>query len=343
MAKEWESMRVFLTGGTGLIGRGISHRLIARGDTPVILSRQADKARLNSALRGAEIVQGDPGSLDSWESAVSGCDAVINLVGHNLFAERWSSAVKAKIRNSRVVGTENLVDAISHAAQRPMTLVQASAIGFYGPTEDQDLTESSPAGNDFMAEVCVEWEAAAKPAEALGLRVPKIRTGVVLAKGEAALGVMTPIFKWVPGGAAPVGSGKSSLFPASGQQWMSWIHLADIVGLFVEALDNASANGPINGTAPNPVRNYDFSKELAKAVGRRRLFSPFGPPDFMLKMILGEVAEVVTKGQKVLPKKAEALGFRFKFPELSGALAEIFGTSTATTTNPKPESVGATH
>ena len=329
-------MRVFLTGGTGLIGRGITQALIARGDMPVILSRQADKARRNPALKGAEIVQGDPGTLDSWESAVNGCDAVVNLVGHNLFAQRWSSDVKAKIRNSRVVGTENLVDAISHAANRPKTLVQASAIGYYGPTEDQDLTESSPAGNDFMAEVCMAWEAAAMPAETLGLRVPKIRTGVVLAKGEAALGVMAPIFKWLPGGAAPVGSGKNGLLPGRGQQWMSWIHVADIVGLYVEALHNASANGPINGTAPNPVRNYDFSKELAKSVGRGWAFLPFGPPDMMLKLVLGEVADVVTKGQKVLPTKAEALGYRFKFPELAGALGDIFGVSSVTTRNSKP-------
>jgi uncharacterized protein len=351
-------MRVFLTGGTGLIGRGIVRVLIGRGDTPVILSRASDKARLNPALRGAEIVQGDPGIAGPWESAVDGCDAAINLVGHNLFAQRWTPEVKAKIRDSRVVGTENLVAAIARSANRPKTLVQASAIGYYGPTDDEELTESSPAGKDFMAEVCVAWEDAAMPAESMGLRVPKIRTGVVLAKGEAALGVMTPIFKYLPGGAAPVGGGgvtrdedrvrrsrvmrillpipPSQLKPGRGKQWMSWVHIADIVGLFIEALDNSAANGPINGTAPNPVRNHDFSKELAKAVGRKWLFLPFGPPDVMLNLVLGEVAEVVTKGQKVLPRKAEALGYRFRFPTLPGALAEIFAPKSSTAKAEKP-------
>ena len=350
-------MRVFLTGGTGLIGRGIVRTLIARGDTPVILSRAADKARMNPSLRGAEIVQGDPMIAGAWESAVDGCDAAINLVGHNLFAQRWSPEVKAKIRDSRVVGTENLVAAIARSANRPKTLVQASAIGYYGPTGDEELTESSPAGTDFMSEVCVAWEDASKPAESLGLRVPKIRTGVVLAKGEAALGVMTPIFKF--GGATPVGGGGSSVAAGRGspswlarlladlklgrgRQWMSWVHIADIVGLFVEALDNPSANGPINGTAPNPLKNYDFSKELAKAVGRRWVFLPIGPPDLMLKLILGEVAEVVTKGQKVLPRKAEAIGYRFLFPSLPEALADIFGSkpAAAKTNDPVPAEVG---
>ncbi len=334
-------MQVFLTGGTGLIGRGISQVLIARGDTPVILSRQADKARLNPALKKAEIIQGDPSTSGSWESAIDGCSAVINLVGHNLFAQRWSPEVKAKIRDSRVVGTENVVSAIGRSSVRPKTLVQASAIGYYGPTEDQELTESSKAGTDFMSEVCVAWENAAKPAESLGVRVAKIRTGVVLAKGQAALGVMTPIFKWVPGGAAPVGSGKNPMLPARGQQWMSWVHIADIVGLFVEAVDNAAAIGPINGTSPNPVRNYDFSKELAKAVGRGWVFAPFGPPDSMLNVMLGEVAEVVTKGQKVLPQKALSIGFRFQFPILHEALADIFSNAPAKVEKAKPVAVGA--
>ena len=333
-------MRVFLTGGTGLIGRVLSRSLTARGDTPVIVSRSADKVRLKPAFQGAEIVQGDPSVPGSWEAAVDGCEAVINLVGHNLFAERWSPEVKAKIRDSRVVGTDNLVAAIARAKDKPKTLVQASAIGFYGPTGDEDLTEESPAGKDFMAEICQEWEAASKPAEALGLRVPVIRTGVVLAKGDAALGVMAPIFKWLPGGAAPVGSGKNALLPAKGQQWMSWIHLADIAGVFLFALDNPGASGPINGTSPNPVRNYDFSKELAKAVGRKWVFSPFGPPDAMLNLVLGEVAQVVTKGQKVLPRRALALGYRFEHPDLAEALANIFGADSRSSAKTKPEAAG---
>ncbi len=304
----------------------------------MILSRNADRARLSPSLRGAEIVQGDPGMSGSWESAVDGCDAAINLVGHNIFAQRWSPDVKAKIRDSRVVGTENLVSAIAHSSVKPKVLVQASAIGYYGPTEDEELTETSKPGSDFMAEVCIEWESVSKPAESLGLRVPIIRTGVVLAKGEGALGVMTPIFKWA--GAAPIGSGKNPYLPATGKQWMSWIHIDDIAGVFLAALDDDRARGPINGTAPNPLRNYDFSKELARAVGRRYLFLPFGPPDAMLKLILGEVAEVVAKGQKVLPREAEKLGYRFLYPQLPEALAQIFGNAPATSKSVKPEPAG---
>lgn len=333
-------MRVFLTGGTGLIGRRIARELISRGDTPVILSRSADKARLNPALKGAEIVQGDPSFPGPWESAVSGCAAAINLVGHNIFSQRWSPEVKAKIRDSRVVGTENLVAAIGRAPDRPKALVQGSAIGYYGPTGDEDLTEASKPGTDFMAEVCIAWEAAAQPAEAMGLRVPKVRTGVVLAKGEGALGVMTPLFK-MQLGASPIGSGSNRFKPGTGRQWMSWIHIADIVGLFLEALDNPNASGPINGTAPNPVRNVDFSRALAKTVAPFGIMAPIGPPDFMLKLILGEVADVVAKGQKVLPRKAESLGYRFKFPELAGALADLFGKAPAVEKRPETVTAGS--
>ncbi len=305
-------MRVFITGGTGLIGRGISKILVDRGDTPVILSRQSDAARLKPAFRGCELVQGDPAIAGGWESAVDGCDAVINLAGQNLFAQRWTPAVKQKIRDSRVVGTEHVVDAFGRCTTKPKTLVQASAIGYYGPTGDEELTESSKPGDDFMAKVCIEWEDAAKPVESLGTRLSLIRTGVVLARGDAALGVMTPIFKWLPGGAAPVGSGTNRFLPGKGKQWMSWIHIDDIVGIFLMALNNAQAKGPINGTSPNPARNVEFSKALAKVV--HRPFLPIGPPDAMLELVLGEVAQVVTKGQKVMPQKALGLGYHFAFP-----------------------------
>lgn len=312
-------MRVFLTGGTGLIGRRIVERLIARGDEPLILSRKADEARRNPALRPLRVIQGDPTVAGAWEEAIDGCDAVINLAGHNLFDGRWGAEVKHKIRDSRVYATERVASAIVAASARPATLVQGSAIGYYGTHDDEELTEDSPSGSDFMARVCREWEEATGPAEAKGVRVATIRTGVVLAKGAGALGVMGPIFKF--GGGSPVGSG-GKLGPAKGEQWMSWIHLDDIAGLFLTALDNPSATGPINGVAPNPVRNADFSRALAKALHRPML--PIGPPDFVLRTMLGEVADIVTKGQKVLPRRAEALGYRFAFPTLPEALADVF-------------------
>jgi uncharacterized protein (TIGR01777 family) len=315
-------MRVFVTGGTGLIGRHIVRKLLERGDEPVILTRQADLVRRNPSMRAVRVIQGDPSVSGAWDGALDGCDAVVNLVGHNIFADRWGPSVKRKIRDSRVYSTEHVIAAVSRAQTKPRVFVQASAIGYYGPHADEELTESSPSGSDFMAVVCREWEEAAAPAEAMGLRLATIRTGVVLARGEGALGAMTPIYKWLPGGAAPVGGGGSPLKPGSGRQWMSWIHLDDIVGLFLLALDNPSAQGPINGSAPNPVRHSEFSKALASVLWRPHL--PFGPPDAVLDLVLGEVAQVVTKGQKVLPVKAQQLGYAFKYPQLLPALKAVF-------------------
>lgn len=336
-------MRVFLTGGTGLIGRRLVRRLLDRGDQPVILTRRSNQARLNPSLKGAEVVQGDPTAPGPWDAALDGTDAVVNLVGHNLFADRWDAEVKRKLRDSRVHATHNVVSAIARAANRPKVLVQASAIGFYGPHGDEELTEDAPPGNDFLAALCRDWEDAARPAEALGLRLATVRTGLVLAPGEGALGVMTPIAKWLPGGAAPIGNGGHPFRPAKGRQWMSWIHLDDIVGIFLLALDHAEARGPINGTAPNPVRNAEFMRTLANVLWRLwafwRLAVPFGPPDPVLRMMLGEIADVITKGQRVLPAKAQSLGFTFTYPELRPALGQIFGRSLppAPRSNPEPE------
>lgn len=329
-------MRVFITGGTGLIGRHLVRRLAERGDQPVILSRHADQVRRDPSMRVREIVAGDPTTSGAWQSAVDGCDAVVNLAGHNIFEERWNAQVKRKIRDSRVYGTDNLVAAIARAKTPPKVMVQSSAIGYYGTPAETELTEESPSGSDFMAVVCREWEEAAHHVEASGVRLALIRTGVVLERGAGALGVMTPIFKWLPLGAAPIGNGGSLFKPAQGQQWMSWIHIDDIVGILLLAIDNSQATGPINGTAPNPVRNAEFSKALAKKVWRPCF--PFGPPDPLLRVVLGEVADVITKGQKVLPTRALALGYSFKYPKLDAALTALFAKPAAT---PKPERIPA--
>lgn len=319
-------MRVFVTGGTGLIGRNLVLRLLERGDQPVVLSRQADMVRRSPAMRKVQFVQGDPSVAGAWDSAVDGCDAVVNLVGHNLFADRWNARVKRTIRDSRVYATEHVVAAIGKARSRPKVLVQASAIGYYGPHGDETITETSPSGSDFMAVVCREWEEAAAPAEALGARLALIRTGIVLAKGEGALGTLAPKYKMFFG-AAPVGSGGNAFTPGVGHQWMSWIHLDDIVGILLLALDRPEAHGPINGTAPNPVRHVEFGRALAKVL--RRPFLPFGPPDAMMELLLGEVAQVVTKGQKVLPNKAQELGYVFQYPQVMDALRAIFAKAPA--------------
>ncbi len=325
-------MRVFITGGSGLIGRRMIGLLTDRGTECVVLSRRAAELRINSSFKGVEIVQGDPTVESGWDKAIDGCDAVVNLVGHNIFADRWTADVKRKIRDSRVISTENVVAAMKRCASPPKTLVSGSAIGYYGFHGDEELTEKDPCGSDFMALICKEWEDAARRAEGFGVRTASVRTGVVLAKGEGALGVMTPIFRLL--GGSPVGGGKSPFSPASGKQWFSWIHLDDIVGIFIHALDRADASGPINGTAPVPVTNADFSRALTETL--RRLaptfgtsllwprYIPIGPPDFMMGLILGEVAQVIAKGQKVLPKRARELGYTFKFSQVEAALTNLF-------------------
>lgn len=302
-------MRVFITGGTGMIGSRLVTRLRQRGDTPVLLTRRPDAARTSFGPEQA-VVEGDPTRAGPWMDDAAGCDAIINLAGENLFNKRWNDAFKEVMRDSRLRSAENVVAAM---LRNPRTLdgagkvlVNASAIGYYGPHGDEELTEESPPGTDFMARLCVEWEDATKPAANAGLRVALVRVGIVLGKDAGALSKLLTPFKL--GGGGPAGSGK---------QWMSWIHHEDMTGLFLLALDNSSASGPINGTAPNPVTNKGFSKALGRALSRPA-FMP--TPGFMLKLMLGEVADVILNGQRVLPRRALALGYVFKFPEIDAAL-----------------------
>ena len=322
-------MRVFLTGGTGLIGRRIAQLLRDRGDQAVVLTRDSNRKRRDPKSKGIEFVSGDPSALGDWMSHVDGCDAVINLVGHNLFSERWTAEVKRKIRESRVYSTEHVVKAIESSRRRPTVLVQGSAIGYYGSTLDENLTESSPPGSDYLAKICREWEEAARPAETLGARLATIRTGIVLAKSEGALAAMTPIYRWLPGGAAPLGNGGGLFKPGTGRQWMSWVHLDDIVGIFMMALDRGDVSGTINGTSPNPTRHIDFGRALAKVL--HRPFLPFGPPDALLEVVLGEMAQAITKGQKVLPEKALAYHYAYKYPDLLPALEAVFARTVRST------------
>jgi uncharacterized protein (TIGR01777 family) len=272
-----------------------------------------------------QVISGDPTSPGRWQEEIDGCDAVVNLAGHNIFQERWTSSVKAKIRDSRVYAAEQVVAAIRRAPSRPQVYVQGSAIGYYGIHGDEELTEASPPGSDFLARVCRETEEATDSLDGLGVRRAIVRTGIVLSADEGALKKMTPLFKIGPG--APIGSG-GRLGAARGQQWMSWIHIDDIVGIFKLAIENAGAHGPLNGTAPHPVRNADFARTfsavLRKPLTPWRFFVPIGPPDPLLRLALGEVATVITTGQKVLPTKPLGLGYAFRFPDLEGALREIF-------------------
>lgn len=301
-------MRVFITGGTGLVGTRLLAQLKKRSDHAIVLTRNPDKAR-EKLGDFPELVAGDPTVAGPWQASVSSCDAVVNLAGENLFARRWSDGFKAIIRTSRIDGTNNVVQAITHAPSRPRVLVNGSAIGYYGFHGDQALTEESPPGDDFLAKTCVEWEAAAKPAEQLGVRVVLLRTGVVLDKAGGALQLMLLPFKlFLFGG--KIGSGR---------QWVSWIHHEDEVGIILKALDDGMVSGPLNATAPVPITNKDLAHAIGKAMGRPSFFPT---PGFMLNLGLGEVASLVVKGQRVLPKKAQELGYAFRYPEIGMALRQ---------------------
>jgi uncharacterized protein (TIGR01777 family) len=305
-------MRAFITGGTGLVGSRLIRALVQRGDTVAALTRRPDTARALFA-EGVTVVPGDPMMLGDWAGATADCDAIVHLAGENVFARRWSNSFRELLRASRIQSTENIVKAI---AQHPLTptgqtkvLVNASAIGFYGAHGDEELDETSPAGNDFLAGLCVDWEKAARTAESHSARVAVVRVGVVLDKEGGALKQMLTPFKLFVGG--PTGSGK---------QWISWIHHVDMVGILLCALDSSAATGPINGVSPNPLPNRDFGKALGRALHRPALMPT---PAFALRLMLGQVSQLITTGQRVLPKRATALGYSFRFPTIDAALMDI--------------------
>ncbi len=305
-------MRVFVTGGTGLVGNRLIKRLRERRHSVVMLTRRPNVAR-DRFGGDCTIVEGDPVQPGPWMDDLANCDAVIHLAGENIFAKRWNDEFKTLLRASRVQSTENVVQALARKPQTadgtPKLLVNASAVGYYGPHGDEEITEESPPGDDFLARLCMDWENAAKAAEASEIRVAIVRIGVVLEKGGGALAKLLTPFKMGVGG--PVGSGK---------QWMAWVHNEDVVGTFLLPLENAGASGPFNATAPNPVTNKEFSKALGRALGRPA-FLP--TPVFGLKAMLGEVSEVIASGQRVLPKRTQSFGYSFKFPTLDAALMDV--------------------
>jgi uncharacterized protein (TIGR01777 family) len=301
-------MRIFITGGTGLVGNLLVKKLRERGDHVVLLTRRPEAAKLQWG-DGVTIVAGDPVQAGPWMDAVKDCDAVVHLAGEGIFNRRWTDAFKDQIYSSRVKGTDNIVAAIGKNTGSTKVLISASAIGYYGPHGDEELTEESLAGNDFLAQVCIDWEKAAQPATLHGVRLVLLRTGIVLDKAAGALAKMLTPFKMCVGG--PIGSGK---------QWMSWIHNEDEVGLILFALDHSEISGPLNAVAPHPVTNKEFGHALGKVLGRPS-FLP--TPAFALRVLLGESAQIITAGQKLRPKKAVAAGYSFKFPELEAALRDL--------------------
>ena len=296
-------MRVFVTGATGLVGRALVPALAARGDEVLALSRRPAPEGLPPRVRA---VQGDPARPGAWQEALATCDACVNLAGEPVAGGRWTEARKRAIRESRIEATRNVAAVV--AARGPRVLVSGSAIGYYGSRGDEALDESSRPGDDFLGRTCVEWEAAADAASPRA-RVVKVRTGIVLAREGGALPKLVLPFRMLAGG--PVGDGSF---------WQSWIHLADEVGLLLLALDDARAEGPLDATAPGPVRN----RELARAIGRvLRRPSLLPTPPLALRVALGEMADVVLASQRVLPAKALALGYRFRFPTIEPALRDL--------------------
>ncbi len=301
-------MRVVLTGATGTIGGAVAAALRDRGDAVVALSRNPESA--SEKLGGLEAhAWKRPTETPPPHEALSGADAVIHLLGEPV-SQRWSGSVKRKIRDSRVLATRQLTKGLRALpeAQRPRVLVSQSATGFYGPRDQEPVDESSPPGKDFLAEVVVAWEAEAMTAADL-MRVAVTRTGVVLSPEGGALDTMLPFFKLGLGG--PV---------AGGEQYVSWIHLDDVVGALLECLDDESAEGPVNVTAPNPVTNAEFSKALGRAL-HRPAFLPV--PGFAIKLLYGEMSTIVTTGQRVMPERLKLLGYEFRQADLDAALSSV--------------------
>jgi uncharacterized protein (TIGR01777 family) len=305
-------MKIVITGATGFVGTKLVERLQALGDRIIVLARDTQKANNlfpQASFPNVEVVSYNPFELGDWAKVISGSDAVINLAGEPLAGVRWTDKRKQEIRDSRVLTTKVLVEAIAQAEVKPEVLISGSAIGYYGTSLDKTFDEYSDAGNDFLANICKYWEDTTESATGLGVRLVKLRTGIVLGMG-GAIAKMLPIFQ--VGGGGKLGSGK---------QWFSWIHLDDLVALIIYALKNPDMTGVINATAPNPVTNAEFTVALAKAI-KRPAFVPV--PAAALILVFGEAATVLLDGQRVVPHKAQINKFTFQYPDIDSALTQIF-------------------
>ena len=296
-------MKVAISGASGLIGTALRSSLTSDGHEVIALTRRASFSPLETITWDL-----DQGRFDA--SALEGVDAVVHLAGEPV-AKRWNQARKNAIRQSRVRGTKLLVEGLKSLKNPPKLLVSASAVGFYGDGGDTELDESAPPGEGFLSDVCHEWEKATMEALGLGIRAVCMRTGIVLSTQGGALGQMLLPFKLGLGG--PLGSGK---------QWMPWIHIDDIVGAFRYVMANDDLVGAVNGTSPNPATNADFTKALGRALHRPAVLPV---PAFGLKLLFGEMAQILLEGQRALPKKLLFTGYEFKYPDLSSALEDVIG------------------
>jgi uncharacterized protein (TIGR01777 family) len=304
-------VKVAIAGSTGFVGSRLVERLQQEGHSVLVLTRNTafgQKVFPSKTFPNVQIVAYEPTASGSWQDAIAGCDGVVNLAGEPIAEERWTPEHKQKILNSRKLGTQKIVEAIAKANPKPTVLVNTSAIGYYGTSETATFDETSPSGNDFLAEVCQAWEAEASKVKDASVRLVILRFGIVLGMG-GALGKMITPFKLFAGG--PIGSGR---------QWFSWIHIDDLVNLILQALTKPEIEGVYNATAPNPVRMADLSQTMGEVMHRP---SWLPVPAFALEALLGDGAKVVLEGQEVLPKRSVEAGFSYQYPNLRSALTQI--------------------
>lgn len=310
--------KIIITGATGSIGRSIVQELSARGDEVIVFTRNPEKSgRKLPAVK--KIVKWEYDCMDdpfspglrrtSWMYELNGVDAVVHLAGANLGAKRWNDEYKKLAYDSRIISTRNLFEAIKSVEKKPEVFICSSAVGIYGNRYDEVLDETSSLGNDFLATLCNDWEKEAQKVEQYGVRRVSIRTGLVLMKDEGVLKQMLLPFKLFIGG--PLGNGR---------QWFPWIHIDDIVGIYLHAIDNPNVTGAINGTAPGIVRMKEFAKTLGKNLSRPSLFPV---PKFALKLVIGELADYAVMSQRTSVDKILSAGYEFKFENLQGALKDL--------------------
>lgn len=304
-------MKVAVTGATGFVGTRLVERLQEEGHQVVTLTRNLQRGERvfpKTAFPNVTVVTYSPLESGEWQGAIATCDAVVNLAGAGIADERWTPDRKQEIIDSRETATRKIVEAIAQANPNPTVLVSSSAIGYYGSSETATFDESSPAGDDFLAQVCQKWEAEAQKVSESGTRLVILRTGIVLGMGGAVAKMVLP-FKLFAGG--PIGTG---------HQWFSWIHRDDLVSLILKAITDSSMAGTFNATAPQPVRMAEFCTVMGNVMNRP---SWLPVPNFALEALLGDAAQVVLTGQQVLPKRTQETGFQYKYSTVKPALEEI--------------------
>jgi hypothetical protein len=306
-------MRVIITGGSGLIGRALATDLIRSSHEVIILSRRPE--RVIGLPERVRTERWDGRTAEGWQSLADGADAIVNLAGENISSRRWTGERKHAILQSRLNAGQAVVEAVSAASRKPRVVIQASGIGYYGPCGNEEITEETPPGHDFLASLAVEWESSTVYVEALGVRRAIIRSGVVLSTEGGALPRMLLPFRFFVGGRL-----------GSGRQWFPWIHIADEVSAIRFLIENEAASGPFNLSAPTPLTNAEFSHLLGQQLGRPALMPT---PELALRLLFGEMATALLYGQRAIPKRLLQLGFRFRFPEAGPALRDLLGITVA--------------